>query len=200
MRPSERRALKEEKLRAEERERELEARAEKLEAGEDEPGNYTVIKDKKKTRRLPEGYHREGFIQSHIKLITFIVCVVVFLAAAGPFSIYKILQYVEESSFSDKTDGRPITMNNAYGLSDKGELVRWSDFTPYNYEDLSYDHENGRYIKRQYNIEDSSFYIWVGGNTDKGVPDYVWLINGDDGTLIDLLREDARAFVATGKK
>ena len=196
MKPSERRAMKEQKNNlSEEPKTEAENGASEFQTAYED--DYTIEKNsygETVSDSGEEGLHREGFVQSHIRLITFIVCIGVFLALFGPWSYFKIRDAIESSNRmeNDLTD---ISMMNVYGISEKGEGVTWSDFSNYNYEDQSYDHEGGRYIRRQYNIKDSVFFIWVGGSTSQGIPDYVYLINGDTGAMIEMREESAEDFV-----
>ncbi len=199
MKPSERRAMKEQKNNlSEEPKTETESGASESRTSFED--DYVIEKNsygETVSDSREESPRREGFVQSHIRLITFIVCIGVFLALFGPWSYFKIKDIIESSNRIENglTD---ITMMNVYGISEKGEGITWADFSNYNYEDQSYDHENGRYIRRQYNIKDSKFFIWVGGSTSQGIPDYVYLINGDTGSRIDMREESAKDFVEGG--
>ena len=111
MKPSERRAMKEQKNNlSEEPKTETESGASESRTSFED--DYVIEKNsygETVSDSREESPGREGFVQSHIRLITFIVCIGVFLALFGPWSYFKIKDIIESSNRieSDLTD---ITM------------------------------------------------------------------------------------------
>ena len=133
------------------------------------------------------GYERrEGFIQSHIRIITFICCTVVFICVAVAWLLFR-----DSNQIKGETNKSDITMLNVYGISEKKADITWADFALYNYNDQSYSEA----VKREYKIADSDYVVWVGGKNTEGKPEYVYLINMSTSQHIDLTNDDPRDFV-----
>lgn len=128
----------------------------------------------------------EGFVQSHIRIITFIVCSVVL---AGVITLWCIFR--NSNNPIDITNKTDITMMNIYGISEKKNNIMWSDFDMYNYEDQSYSGA----VKREYEVKGTDYVVWVGGKNADGKPEYVYLINMATSKHIDLTKDDPRDFV-----
>ncbi len=138
---------------------------------------------------------KQSLWQTYPKLITFIVCMLVFLIFFGPYNISRIADIIEEkrNKVDDKTD---IPMQTVYLLSDMGVEVSWIHFKKYNYTDISYKIDGKEYIKREYPVGDTGYIIWVGGASTDTDPDYVYLIDFEGtGEVIDIRKKDAEKFV-----
>ncbi len=65
----------------------------------------------------------ENFFTRHVKLITFLCCLTVFLAVFGPWSIFRIMDYIEE-----KSDTRPyMTGADLLALSELDRNLYYDD-------------------------------------------------------------------------
>lgn len=165
MKPSERRALREQKA-----------------------------KEQEKIPR-PKQKQKQSLWQTYPKLITFIVCILIFLILFGPYNISHIAEAIEErkNQVDDKTN---IPMHTVYILSDMGIEVSWIHFQKYNYTDISYEIDGKKYIKREYPVGNTGYIIWVGGESTEKSPEYVYLIDFEGtGEVIDIRKRDAEAFV-----
>ncbi len=193
MKPSERRALREQQNISQDEENQENS----IEMDTPKEDNQATQETKYETKYEPRHEKnvktsKEGFVSSHIRIITFIVCISLFLIFMGPWSIYRLQ---EKFSNKDVTDKENITMNYVYGLSDKGGNVVWSDFKDFNYADQSYDTNSGVFIKREYQIAKTNYMLWVGGRGNISSPEYVYLINEDTGKQINILDKKAQDFV-----
>jgi len=142
---------------------------------------------------------REGFVQSNIRLITFLVCLALFLVVFGPWSVFRVVDCVN-SQREGVSDKQNITLDYVRGLAQKGEDLSWGDFSSFNYVDMSYEYKdeagNKRtYFKREYYVTDESLCVWVGGASLKARPDYVYLVNTEDGGSIDIRKEKIDGFI-----
>ncbi len=182
MKPSEKRALREERLRREQEEAENTAPVEEkaFSAGTDEHGEYTPYRRK------------EGFFQSHARLITFIITTALILTVFGPVGIDMLVARRNDHTVNSKKD---MTLEDVYSLYDNSSKLKWSSLSEYNYADYSYDTKNGRYLVREYRIKDSRLVLKVGGPKSKSRPDYVRLTDYILVKFVDILKEDPREFV-----
>lgn len=216
MKPSERRALEEEKRRqkeAEEREKLLAAKAKRQkdrDNREDPIDDETERNADKSYKKLPEeeievegdGYHREGFFGSHIRLITFIITLALVLTVLGPWGIDYLVSK-SRSGWVDKggDSNLPfITVKQVISLSNRGDSITWENLSEYNYEDYSYEKEGKTTYNRKYYVaEDSNLCLEVIGYTNTGKPDIVRLIdyNSPEGmkSYIDIRQDSAEDFL-----
>lgn len=181
MKPSERRALREQNA-----------------IGKDtEPQNvYQSTADHLQSKKTSEGSQRkEGFFQSHVRLITFLICIGVFLLVFGPWNIYRISKSIADNKKT--VDGkRDMSMETVYALSERGEELSWLHFEEYNYTDMSYSTNDGEYIKREYHVKDTGYIVWVGGIKGQDRPDYIYLIDiGKTGNVMNMREGTAKEFV-----
>lgn len=172
-----------------ERERLIKAREERDKrdtvAPEDAGGisaEYTESKSGMDKPERGDGYHREGFFGSHVRLITFIITVTLILTVFGPWAIDRIVEKNRGDIVDTKKD---ITVTEVLALADRGN-VKWEDLSAYNYTDLSYTRENKTYTVREYAIAGTGFVIKVGAYSDKGAPDYVRIIDYFNGEYVDI--------------
>lgn len=186
MKPSERRALEAEKRaqrEAEMRERELEIG--KAASSAPRASNYAA--DGRYERK-------EGFFQSHVRIITFIICMVLILTVLGPWGIDKLVEKGRNKVVNDQKD---MTVDTIYMIWDNVGEITFSSFDNFNYTDLSYDSKNGEYFVREFPIENTDLVLKVGGADMNKAPDYAYLIHYDrDGSsYIDVMKENPREFL-----
>ena len=183
MKPSERRALQEAK------------RAQKIaELNEKEPINENEGSVHAPSEQAKPYKRREGFFQSNVRLITFIIASALVLFVLGPLGIDMLIASRNAQTVSNKQD---ISINAVCAIYDKGGRITWDYFDNYNYTDYS-DKSNG-VRTREYPIKDSRLVLRVQGDADSNYFHYARLIDytGDgDGVdqYIDVLIEDPRDF------
>lgn len=223
MKPSERRALEAEKRaqkEAEARERELQKKTSKTkkyseynaELGHNNEVESERVDTNAEYRKLPEeeievkgdGYHREGFFGSHIRLITFIITLTLVLTVLGPWGIDKLVS-IKRNDYDGKdvTDKKNMTVAELIEIADKGVNLRWSDLDGFNYTDLSYNYKDEKTKKKAtYYIRDyavgEGLVLKVQGYSVSGAPGYAQLyLYKDDGSeyLPDIRTDDVEAFL-----
>ena len=187
MKPSEKRAFEAEKRRmAEER-----AAVEKQK--QDAPSTVTDTPQCGEDAPPCKPYKRkEGFIQSHIRLITFIITATLVLTILGPLGIDMLVAAKKDKVVNNKKD---IDITTVYSIYDNADVIEWKNFRNFNYTDYSYDSKNGEYYVREYPISNSRLVLKVGGSSLNTQPDYIYLIDYRSGEYINVLKEDPRDFV-----
>lgn len=187
MKPSEKRALKEQKLKEkEEKTREF------------NNGDNKIVNEKKPHKKLfyddAKGSRKEGFFQSHVRLITFIITLSILLALIGPFSVIRIVKWVNDNKYY--RDGNDITLSEIAGIAAKKAYIEWDDFDGYNYDDNSTKNDT---VKEYYVTELGYSLLVRGSKTNKKYPENVFLMYSDeDGTVhIDLRNGDVKKFISS---
>lgn len=194
MKPSERRALEAEKRaqrEAEARERELtEEKTEKAQkeqpSAEESETTPDIKADEKPYRR------KEGFFQSHIRLITFIITATLILTVFGPLGVDMLVAAKNDKIVNNKED---ISIETVYKIYDLYDSVQWGSFKNFNYTDYSDKVEGNLVYEREYPVKDSRLVVKAGGSSMSDKPEYIYLIDYRDGILIDLKKEDPRDYV-----
>ena len=133
----------------------------------------------------------ETFVTRNVKLITFLCCLGVFLAFFGPWSIIRIVQWVEQSQLEAEMAETTMTMSEMETLIQKGKKLSWADFQGYYYETLW---ETGMCI-RQYSVEGGTYSVLVSAVSEHAALDSVLVVRAADGEEIDLLVDDAQGFI-----
>lgn len=204
MKPSERRALiqqREQQRKEAEKEAEREAREQGMSAQtpkeeENAPADSDrpIKTDENGGERSKGKARREGFFQSNVKLITFLITVSVLLLLIGPYNIYDMVKDISERA-DRVTDRQALTMDDVYKISEYGDNISWASFNSFNYIDQSFKTSEGEFVKREYAVKGTNYAVLVGGKGLKEWPAYVYLIDYESGELADIRREDARKFV-----
>ena len=216
MRPSERRALEAEK-RAEkealEREKALEKQANDAHRhSRSEVGTESKAEDRSERintdaeyLKIPkgdievkgDGYHREGFFGSHVRLITFIITLTLVLTVLGPWGIDMLVSRSRETwAGGNIEDGILMDTDRVIALSEMGYTMTWKNLEGYSCEDSSYTKQGKTTYNRKYNIEESDMLcLEVISSKDTGSPDIVRLIDYESGEYIDIRQESARDFL-----
>ncbi len=177
MKPSERRALKEEKLRQTEDKTENSYVNDNFEAAETEETPYK---------------RKEGFFQAHIRLITFIITATLVLTVLGPLGVDMLVASRNNKTVDNMKD---IDIETVYAIYDNATVIEWKNFRNFNYTDYSYDNKDGKYIVREYPVSSSRLVLKVGGSSLDPHPDYAQLIDYRTGKYVNVLIEDPRDFV-----
>lgn len=166
MKPSEKRALEAEKKArkaAEAREYEL-------------TGNYRA--DKKDTHGS-----KEGFAQSHVRLITFIICMLVLI----PVCLFGTDMLVAKTRGETVANKRELTLDFVYTIAKAENNITWEYFDKFNYTDRTISHQGVTTVVREYSVTDTELTVRVVGiGTAKGYPNKVLLIDYWSGEFVDL--------------
>ena len=143
----------------------------------------------------------ENFLSRNVKLITFLICLGVFLAFFGPLTIFKIIAYIEE-----KRDTRPVmSEEELITLSELDRDLYYSDIKGFKgTEDIKTitvsDGGGGTEVKEV----EIYYYFDVGENytalaiaeidTEKII--YFQISNVKNQWRADVLKDDIRSFLA----
>ncbi len=134
----------------------------------------------------------ENFFTSHVRLITFIVCVVLFLTFMGPLSVWTVMEIVD--NYEQKADEeKQISLNALLAIADKGSAAGWKDFRSFSLEE-SVNQTDG-YVSWTLQVKDEPFYIIVGGYGTKNPPQTIRVYSLLSGEYADLFLDDVHAFV-----
>lgn len=183
MKPSEKRALEAEKRR---RAEEVRLQPEKSEETSENVFDSAQRAERKTSQR------REGFFQSHIRLITFFVTVILVIFVLSPIGIDLFIANMRDKSASN---GEDMTLNTVYAIYDNADNMKWSYLEKYSYTDYSFDLKNGKYLVREYSIADSQLVLKVGGSSVGTSLDYAQLIDYSTGDYIDVLKNNPHDFL-----
>lgn len=227
MKPSERRELEAEKRaqrEAEQREKLLEAKAKRQETtAEHKPAeDIGKLNTDAEYKKLPEekikvsgdGYHRESFFGSHVKLITFIICAVLILTVVGPWGVDRLVDKGREEIHGKEVENKTeLTLSGLELLADMGENLTWDSLAHLSYVDYSYEKDDIVTHIREYTIAGTDLVLRVGG-TEVGkvynygipgtnivffrhvdtalpaAPEYVRLIDYKSGEFVDDIRTE----------
>ena len=193
---------------AEEREKLLEARAKRQSKYD---GREAPINDKKERyadksyKKLPEeeievkgdGYHRESFFGSHIRLITFIISVTLVMTVLGPWAIDMLVSRSREGWAKNEVqnDLADITIEDILRIEHSG-VYKWESFSGFNYVDNS---DTKEYEREFFFKESENLSVKLISDSDKGVPDMIILIdyNSPKGmeNNVNLLKGSAEDFL-----
>lgn len=205
MKPSERRAMQAEKhaqREAEARERELEGMARNKEDG--------IPKNDEATNSAPDAQgeraqnsnstpykRKEGFVQSHVRLITFIITSLVVLFVLGPLGVDMLVAKRNQATVQNKED---ITIEMVCRIYDSYKSIDWDSFDDYNYDDHSDRKEGYLIIEREYPVKDTALVVKAGGSSRYQKPEYIYLIDYKTGNIVNLAKEDPREYIKSHKE
>ena len=193
MKPSERRAIKE--LKAQKMAEEPHS------AQEHGSGEPEINKDKpKKIKREKsildndvESMRKEGFFQSHVKLITFIICMVVFLSAA---TVIPLVHWLDERTVV--RGDTPMTLEDVIAISSKKQYISWDDLEDY----IHVDQSHGQTREYMFSVADTTYVLMATGpKSDKKYPDSVLLCDVENTSyVIDLTVDNIQQYLAGASK
>ena len=133
----------------------------------------------------------------YVKLITFIVCIAVFLVFLGPLSIWRISEWVQQRQEQQAEDGS-LPLDALLIIADKGSEASWKDFRSFEkIEDIS---ETDGFVIWRLELRDAPFSVVVGGPSKSLPPQYiqVFCMNGTcdlEQQKIDFYKDDVQAFI-----
>ena len=124
----------------------------------------------------------DDFIFAHVKLIVFIVGVTVVVMLLGPFSVFRIAEWVQDAKEqAEMAEKDALTVQYVRGLCDKAEPITWRDFEPFYYEDRS----SSKYCTWIIPVE-GQYEVWIGGADTNKMPDYVTMYSSTTGEKVEL--------------
>ena len=146
----------------------------------------------------------ENFFTRNVKLITFLICLGVFLAFFGPITVFTIINYIEE-----RADNRPImTEEELIALSELDRDLYFSDIEKFkgtkDIKSYKYPVEvEGGTEMREEEVE-IYYYLDIGedynalviSEIDTGKIIYFRLSNKNNQWKADVLKDDIRSFLA----
>lgn len=146
----------------------------------------------------------ENFFTRNVKLITFLICVGVFLAFFGPITVFTIINYIEE-----RADNRPVmTEEELIALSELDRDLYFSDIEKFkgtkDVKSYKYPVEvEGGTEMREEEVE-IYYYLDIGedytalaiSEIDTGKIIYFQLSNKKTLWKADVLKDDIRSFLA----
>ena len=128
----------------------------------------------------------ETFWTRHVKLITFLIVIAVFLALFGPYNVFDLAKSINEKR---EMEGR-ITMEEVIALSDLHGSVYLSQLTKYSGE-LS----NLQQLSMYSMDIDERYMLIATAEKNGGRVLYLYLNDRDTGRTVDILTGDVRAFL-----
>lgn len=131
----------------------------------------------------------ETFLTRNVKLITFLVCLAIFLVFFGPWSVMRIREWIEQKELEDVISDTAITYDEVCALVEKGNRLTWADFDGCYYEALW---ETGMCI-REYTVKGEEYSLMVSAASATAPLDSVLLIRKIDHAEVDLMLGDIEA-------
>lgn len=142
----------------------------------------------KKDMQYTEGGEKtETFFSTHVRLITFLVTVGLFLLIFGPIFVLEAKEY-----FGQDTDGRPkMQLYDVVTLSEQESDILKKQLTKYQCDESQQEGENCTLIR----IYIDPYYILMAMTDDQtGVVLNCTLLNDKTGTKLNVLEDDLRAY------
>ncbi len=133
-------------------------------------------------RKKPLKDRFDDFMFAHVKLMVFIAGVTVVVMLLGPFSVFRIAEWVEDAQKqSEMQDKGVMSLTYVKGLCRKDSPITWNDVEKFYYEDRSSD----TYCTWIIPVEEG-YEVWVGGGSTKKLPDYVAMYDSSTGRKVSL--------------
>ena len=134
----------------------------------------------------------ETFLTRNVKLITFLVCLAVFLVFFGPWSVMRIRQWMAQQELEETLQETALTYDELGEIVRKGNLLDWSDFEGHYFESLW---ETGMCIREYTVVTDDGvpFTIMVSAADEFAPLDSVLLIRATDHAEIELMDNNVDA-------
>ena len=131
----------------------------------------------------------ENFGTRNIRLITFLVVLGIFLAVAGPISIFQIKRWIEKQ----ETSGKDMTAEELIRLTESGEPLTYAVFREYSGRYSENDSQKSFVI----DFDHYTVRIVADPETDTLISCRLYDLNTKD-SGIDLLQEKPRAYLSQG--
>ncbi len=134
----------------------------------------------------------ENFVTAHVKLITFLVCLAVFLTFLGPWSVWRITEWVKQAE-QDALEESYMPLGALLSIADKGTDAHWRDFRPFGYTETVAEADG--FVTWRLEIRDAAFAVVIGGPSKSQNPQYIKVYCLKTGDSADLYKDDIEAFV-----
>ena len=141
-----------------------------------------------KDMQYSEGSEKTAtFFSTHVRLITFLITVGVFLLIFGPIFVLEAKEY-----FGQDSDARPkMQLYDVITLSEQNSDILKKQLTQYQCDESKQEGENTTLIR----IYLEPYYILMATTDDQtGVVVYCTLLNDKTGTKLNVLEDDLRAY------
>ena len=123
----------------------------------------------------------ETFWTRYVKAITFFVCLAIFLAVFGPWSVFRIMDAIEQSRLEDRT----MDVEDILYFAERRDALYFSQFEEYE-GDLQ-EWEFGKYYAIK--IKDTHL-IMVGTEMADGRVNYFTVTHLSTNEVVDVMKED----------
>ena len=205
MKPSERRALLEQKRAAKEAEAQRRAEADTYGGEPNESIEPTKPSESNSPRsfgnrvsaerddKVVKAMKKEGFFSKHVMLITGVIASLVIILGVAVGVDY-LKEFVKENKYTVYDDGVNIDMESVNILHDNFYIVEWRHLDGFNYTDYSYTKTGGKYILREYPIEGTELVVRMGGPEKQKEPDFIYIRDYESGEYIDISVDDPYYF------
>ena len=135
-------------------------------------------KKRKKKSEIDTKGETENFFTRNVKLITFLVCLGIFLAVFGPISVFRIRDYIEERSSKEI----PMTAADVLTLAQRHDTLYLTDFA---------DFEKGVESETFYLIDVAPhFIVSVGAASVEAPVDHFTVTNTATDKKVDIMAAD----------
>ena len=136
-----------------------------------------------------QSMRKEGFFQSNVKLITFIVCMAIFLGSA--IIIPLVHFYGERTVVKGEIS---MQLDDIIAIAGKKQYISWKDFENYVHTDYS----SGSTREHMYVISGTQYVVMVSGpKSDKNYPDTVIICDlNNTSYFIDLTVDNIQLFLS----
>lgn len=119
----------------------------------------------------------ETFFSRNVKLITFLICLGVFLAVFGPISVFHIIEYVEE-----KNSGDIMPIETILALAEEHDTLKLSRF-----EDYEKEISKGKTTTYYFVSAANGYKVMAGAADEDSVVSYFSVTRSGTDETIDVL-------------
>lgn len=149
--------------------------------------SYRYVKKAPKERQTEDTAGKtENFATRNVKLITFLVCIAIFLALFGPLSVFRIREMILEKR---ALEGQ-IPLETVVALSELDRDIYLSDLEKYTGE-----RKENSYSAQYYMDIGEEYLLLANAEKPSGKVVYLTLLHFKSGEEIDVLTGDVRAFL-----
>ena len=134
----------------------------------------------------------ENFVTANVKLITFLVCLAVFLVFLGPISIWQISEWVNTAR-QETLEESYIPVDALLKIADKGTDAHWRDFRAFGKSETVAEADG--FVTWRLEVRDEPFAVVIGGPTKSQNPQYIKVYCLRTGDNADLYKDDIAAFI-----
>ncbi len=151
---------------------------------------------KKQEKPTPSRYEdtkgqTESFATRNVRLITFLVCMGVFLAAFIPLGVVGV------SKFSDWIKNKELpalTVNDVVRFSEREDVIKLSDLTKYQGDVQDYAEHDTVFV-----AEFGHYHVRAVANKSTEIVDVFIMIDTETGKQYDVLKDDLRPLFQFGQ-